>query len=216
MQIIPVINCDDFQCVKDRLVLINEFTVSAPKMAHIDISDGIYAREPQWNDPHTLKNFITDNNFNFNISVHFMTRKPCIEITSWFSLIVKATIPIDCHENIRGLADFCHEKNILPSLSIPPSCTIEEALKYSDYFNEFQILAVSPGPAGQQMSEGTLAKIKLLRNAMPSAIIEVDGGVNPNTAPSLKTAGADIILSGSYIFNSADPRIAYYKLQSVS
>lgn len=215
MRIIPVINCDDFQCVKTRFAKLNEFIADAPKIVHIDVADGIYAAKPEWNDPRALQDFIFENNFNFKISAHFMARKPSIEIINWSALITKAAIPLDCGENIRELADFCRERNIFPYLSVPPSLSAEEALKYADYFSEFQILAVSPGPSGQKMLNGILEKIKFLREKLPSAILEVDGGINPDTAPLLKSAGADVILSGSYIFNSADPKIAYQKLQSV-
>ncbi len=215
MRIIPVINCDDFQCVKVRFAKLNEFIAGAPKIVHIDIADGIYAVKPEWNDPRALEDFIFENNFNFKISAHFMARKPSIEIINWSALITKAAIPLDCGENIRELADFCRERDIFPYLSVPPLLSAEEALKYADYFSEFQILAVSPGPSGQKMLNGILEKIKFLRDKLPSAILEVDGGINPDTVPLLKSAGADVILSGSYIFNSADPKLAYQKLQSV-
>jgi len=215
MRIIPVINCDDFQCVKSRLSQLNEFITEVPKLVHIDIADGVYAIKPKWNEPGFLQDFILNNNFNFKISVHFMAIKPSLDIVNWSALISQAIIPIDCKESLRELADFCRGKNISPCLSIPPAIAVETALKYADYFNEFQILAVSPGPSGQQMSSDTLEKIKFLRSQIPYAILEVDGGVNPDTASLFKSAGADIILSGSYIFNATDPKLAYHKLQSV-
>jgi len=217
MQIIPVINCDDFQCVKDKIIKINDFVFNAIKATHIhiDITDGKYATEPKWNDPESLQEFITKNNFAFNLSVHFMMKRPSIEIKRWSSLIAKATIPLDSDENTKELAEFCRSINIIPCLSIPLSKTIKEALVYADYFNDFQILAVSPGPSGQTMSPDTLDKISALRNALPSATIEVDGGVSSTTAAAFKIAGADILLSGSYIFNSAEPKLAYLKLNQL-
>ncbi len=217
MQIIPVINCDDFQCVKDKIIKINDFVFNIIKATciHIDISDGKYAIEPKWNDPESLQEFITKNNFAFNLSVHFMMKHPSTEIKRWSSLIAKATIPLDSDENTKELAEFCRSINIIPCLSIPPSKTIKEALVYADYFNDFQILAVSPGPSGQTMSANTLDKISSLRNALPPATIEVDGGVSSATALALKSAGADILLSGSYIFNSVEPRLAYLELSQL-
>jgi len=217
MQIISVINCDDFQCVKDKVVKINEFIFNDIKATyiHIDITDGKYATEPEWNDPESLQEFITKNNFAFNLSVHFMMRRPSTEIKRWSSLIAKAAIPLDSDESAKELAELCRSINIIPCLSIPPSKTIKEALVYADHFNDFQILAVSPGPSGQTMSVDTLDKISALRNALPSATIEVDGGVSSTTAAAFKIAGADILLSGSYIFNSAEPKLAYLKLNQL-
>ena len=217
MQIIPVINCDDFQCVKDKIIKINEFVFNTVKATHIhiDIADGQYATEPKWNDPESLQEFVAKNNFAFNLSVHFMMKRPSVEIKRWSSFITKAAIPLDSDESAKELAELCRTINIIPCLSVPPSKTIKEALAYADYFNDFQILAVSPGPSGQIMSEGTLDKISTLRSALPSAILEVDGGVNSATAPAFKIAGADILLSGSYIFNSVEPKLAYLELNQL-
>ena len=217
MQIIPVINCDDFQCVQNKVLKINEFIFNAIKATyiHIDISDGKYATEPKWNDPESLQEFITKNNFAFNLSVHFMMKRPSTEIKYWSSFITKAAIPLDSDESVKELAELCRSINIIPCLSIPPSKTIKEALTYADYFSDFQILAVSPGPSGQTMSADTLDKISALRNALPSATIEVDGGVSSATALALKSAGANILLSGSYIFNSVEPRLAYLELNQL-
>ena len=217
MQIIPVINCDDFQCVRNKIIKVNEFVFNLVKVAHIhiDISDGKYATEPKWNDPESLQEFIAKNNFAFNLSVHFMMKRPSVEIKCWSSLITKAAIPLDSDENAKELAELCRTINIIPCLSIPPSKTVKEALVYADYFNDFQILAVSPGPSGQTMSVNALDKISVLRSALPSAILEVDGGVSSATALALKFAGANILLSGSYIFNAAEPKLAYLELSQL-
>ena len=217
MQIIPVINCDNFQCVKNKIFKVNEFVFNLVKATHIhiDISDGKYATEPKWNDPDSLREFMTEHNFEFDLGVHFMMKAPSVEINHWSSLITKAAIPLDSDEDVRMLADLCRAKNIIPCLSIPPSKTMSETLVYADDFNDFQILTVSPGPSGQIMSEGTLDKISTLRSALPSAILEVDGGVNSATAPAFKIAGADILLSGSCIFNSVEPKLAYLELNQL-
>jgi ribulose-phosphate 3-epimerase len=215
MEIIPVINCDDFDCVKRKISVINGILEGGERKIHIDISDKRYAIKPEWNDPESLGKWLAENNLKFDITVHFMAKKPCDEISKWASLITKAVVPIDCDECCEHLISVCRDINIPFSLSIPPSVSVEEAVRYAGFFNEFQILAVSPGPSGQEMSAGTVQKIKQLRTALPSAIIEVDGGVNLETAPILRKAGADVLLSGSYIFNSADPRSAYLELKSI-
>ena len=50
---------------------------------------------------------------------------------------------------------------------------------------------------------------------MPSAIIEVDGGINPETAKLVKNAGADMAVSASYLFNSANPKSKFEELSSL-
>jgi ribulose-phosphate 3-epimerase len=215
MEIIPVINCDNFDCVKSKISLLDEILGEENRRIHIDLSDKRYTIKPEWNDPEALADWLKENNLKFDISAHFMAQKPCDEIKRWAPLITKATVPIDCDECCEHFISACRNVNLSFSLSIPPNVEVEEAIRYGNFFKEFQILAVPPGPSGGIMVPGTIEKIKQLRVALPSAIIEVDGGVNPETIPSLRNAGANILLSGSYIFNSADPKSAYLKLKSI-
>lgn len=71
------------------------------------------------------------------------------------------------------------------------------------------LMSVNPGFGGQAFIENTVAKIgrlkKLIAESGSKAIIEVDGGVNSETAPRLAAAGADALVSGSAVFNAPDP-----------
>jgi ribulose-phosphate 3-epimerase len=77
------------------------------------------------------------------------------------------------------------------------------------------VLAVQPGPAGQTFLPFVEEKIRFLREAVPDAIIEVDGGMNPDTARLVKVMGADTIVSSNYIFSAADPKKAYEELRAI-
>ena len=71
------------------------------------------------------------------------------------------------------------------------------------------ILAVEPGISGQEFQDNQLEKIRVLREKIPNAKIEVDGGINIRNAFDIKQAGADILVSSSYIWNSGNPKEAY-------
>ena len=70
-------------------------------------------------------------------------------------------------------------------------------------------MSVNPGFGGQAFIENTIAKVKRLRKLIDEsgaqALIEVDGGVQEDTAPRLVQAGADVLVSGSYVFKAKDP-----------
>ena len=83
------------------------------------------------------------------------------------------------------------------------------------HFDFFLVLAVSAGQSGDSFNEMALEKIKFLREKTPQAIIEVDGGVNFETAKMVKEAGANIIVSSSYIFDSPDPAGAFQELKNL-
>lgn len=82
------------------------------------------------------------------------------------------------------------------------------------------LMSVNPGFGGQSFIPNTLRKVRELRSmiaeAGSEATIEIDGGVNMKTAPSLIEAGADILVAGSYVFGAADPHKAISDLIELS
>ena len=87
-----------------------------------------------------------------------------------------------------------------------PVCMLEDVV---DQLDLVLLMSVNPGFGGQKFISNTIKKVGQLRQLIDQsgsdALIEVDGGVNAETAPLLVTAGADVLVSGSYIFNSKDP-----------
>jgi ribulose-phosphate 3-epimerase len=70
-------------------------------------------------------------------------------------------------------------------------------------------MSVNPGFGGQKFIENTYDKVKKLKKLITEknskALIEIDGGVNAETAPKLLEAGADVLVAGSYVFGSSTP-----------
>ena len=86
--------------------------------------------------------------------------------------------------------------------------TIEPFLKYCDLV---LVMTVKAGKGGQKFSEDAIKKIKKIRKLYPNILIEVDGGINDETGAKSVRAGADILVSGSYIYNND----AYEAIQSL-
>ena len=81
------------------------------------------------------------------------------------------------------------------------------------------LMSVNPGFGGQKFIENTIAKVGRLRQLISQsgskALIEIDGGVQQDTAPRLVKAGADILVSGSYVFKSEDPCATIHGLKTL-
>ena len=79
------------------------------------------------------------------------------------------------------------------------------------------LMSVNPGFGGQRFIENTLRKVSRLREMILSsgshALIEVDGGVQADTAPRLIASGADVLVSGSFVFKASDPIEAIERLR---
>jgi ribulose-phosphate 3-epimerase len=81
------------------------------------------------------------------------------------------------------------------------------------------LMSVNPGFGGQTFIENTIKKVKQLRQLIDQsgskALIEVDGGVQNETAPRLVAAGTDVLVSGSYIFKSPTPEVTIRSLRQL-
>lgn len=211
MQIIPAINCPDFECVKEKLKKAAEFLPSGD-WVQLDIADGKFTAHQAWNDPEDLIKLKTKNHkLKTNLEVHLMVEQPEEVIGDWVKAGAKRII---IHlEAIKDLEPITKNlKTYELGLAIAPETTVEGLIPYLKEVKFVQILAVNPGKAGQKFDERVPKKIKFLKENRPDVIIEVDGGINPETAKLCKEAGADILVAGSYIWDSPNPRVAYERL----
>lgn len=90
----------------------------------------------------------------------------------------------------------------LAGLAIDIDTNIEVVDSFIKYVDLILIMSVKVGKGGQEFQKEALKKIKYVRALNPEILIEVDGGINDKTAPQCIKAGADILVSGSYIYNN--------------
>ncbi|MBK8310501.1 MAG: ribulose-phosphate 3-epimerase [Chitinophagaceae bacterium] len=110
------------------------------------------------------------------------------------SLGMKAGVAVNPHTPVSGLSDVLHDIDLV--------C----------------LMSVNPGFGGQKFIPQTLEKIKQLRKMIDdkglNVLIEIDGGVTLDNAPSIIAAGADVLVAGNTVFKSADPTATIKKLKA--
>jgi ribulose-phosphate 3-epimerase len=213
MEVIPVINCPDAACVEEKLNILRPF-YPAGGLVHLDVTDGAFSVHTTWQDSAGW----TAMHPPFTLEVHLMVKRPEEFVGPWVAAGAKRLIihvESLSRATAEALADMARAHGAELMLAANPETPIAAFEPYADLFSEFQILAVPPGPAGQELMPVVFEKISALKNMWPNVIIEVDGGINPKTAAAVKAAGADVITSGAYIFNSGDPNKAYEELKSI-
>ena len=233
MQIIPAINCENFECVKEKLQKAAEFSPSVGGWAQIDIADGRFTIYKTWNQPKDLEKLEIGNwKLKINFEVHLMVENPLEVIDDWiksgarriivhYEAICKEAARNDSNDEtdiINFLLEKCASQEVELGMAINPSTPVENIIRHLDRVRFIQLLAVNPGLAGQQFQATTLQKIKFLRELnenYSNVIIEVDGGINLEIAKMCKEAGADILVSASYIWNNKNPEIALKELQNL-
>lgn len=81
------------------------------------------------------------------------------------------------------------------------------------------MMSVNPGFGGQKFIDNTYSKVSQLKDLIlqknSNTLIEIDGGVNAETAPKLIKAGADVLVAGSFVFNSPDPAATIADLKAI-
>lgn len=197
MIIIPAINADNFEEIKEKIKLIEQYA----DWAHLDIADGTFTKNTLWHNPADLILLETG----LNLEIHLMLNNVERRIEDWLIKGVKRIIfHIGGTQDAGFIIDKCKKNGVEAGISVSPNESLAKGLAYKDKVDFFQILGVNPGLPGQKIMEETFGKIKEAKKFCPSCIIEVDGGMNRETIPRAVEAGADIIVAASAIFGGGD------------
>ena len=224
MQVIPTINCEDIDCVKTRLEQLRKIFAGLPSSdgatdenwIQIDVSDGKFTPVVTWNNPEQLSE-ISGQVLDFHIETHLMVQRPEADVKRWLEVGAKRIIlHIESEFGFKKMRGLCDEYRAELWLALKPRTSIEELSSYIDSIDGIQVLAVDPGISGQSFQPPAVEKVRSLSQRYPGVTIEVDGGMNPDTAAQVIEAGAKIIAAGSYIFESDNPVEAYQELKNLT
>jgi ribulose-phosphate 3-epimerase len=138
------------------------------------------------------------------LDVHLMVEQPGDFIEAFAAAGADhQTIHLESRVDHRALAAAIHAAGCTAGLAINPDTPIDDALELQDAFELFLVMSVHPGYSGQAFIEGVLPKVAALRETFgPSAWIQMDGGVSPDTAHACREAGCNMLVSASAIFGS--------------
>ncbi len=213
MQVIPSINVKNFSEFKKRL---KATAALGANWAHVDVTDGKFTKTRLWNKPKELKLKTQNSKPKIKLEVHLMVNNPDAVLGDWLAAGIKRVIVhIESAEDILTMAKKCRAKKAELALALNPNTPAVKIFPYKKLVKQVLVLAVPPGPAGQPFRRDQLQKIRILRRQLPDVKIEVDGGINLETAKLCQQAGADVLVSAAYLFNSANPKKAYQQLKKI-
>lgn len=180
---------------------------------HIDVMDGHFVPNITIGAP-VVK--AIKPHCNIPLDVHLMIENP----QNYVEDFVKAGADIiTIHYEATGeltedVISHIKSHDILVGLSIKPKTPPQEILKYLLMVDMVLIMTVEPGFGGQTFMEDCAQKIPTIRqNAPENLIIQVDGGINEETAKICRDLGANSLVAGSYIFKSTDINDAIQSLK---
>ena len=208
IQVIPTIIAKDFQELQEKIKKIELYV----EWAQLDIMDGDFVNNSTWRSPADLKNLET----NLNLEAHLMINNLEEVLDDWISSGVKRIIfhyeATDKHEEI---IEKIKESGLEVGLAINPETSLEKIDDFIKKLDLVLIMTVIPGFGGQEFLEETLGKIKELRGDYKDVNIEVDGGINLESASKAVQAGANLLASGSVIFKSDNIEEIIKKLKNI-
>lgn len=187
-------------------------------LIHCDVKDGIFV---------SSKNFDAGLTRNINqncltmLDVHLMCKEPLRMIDEYLKAGANIiTIHYEAFEDKNDIVlalNKIKSVNALAGLAIKPETEVKEVKMFLHDFDIILVLGVQPGASGQKFIPSVLDKIKLLDQIRDKNDfkfkIEVDGGVSEENSQELISVGADILVSGSFIFKAQNRKNAIEKLK---
>lgn len=212
MEIIPAVLAYTFKDVIQKIRLVEPYV----RWVQIDVSDGTFTPNVTWNHPKELEG----EQFSLHFEAHLMVRDPIPEIQRWAVDGVKRVfVHVEAFANSVQVAlaiNKAKTAGLEIGLALNPETSIESAEEFIPNVDVVLLLAVAPGFGGQKFNPVVIDKIKKLRQKFPNLDIEIDGGINLETARQCVESGANILAVGSYIFGQKDVKKAIEELKSAS
>lgn len=185
---------------------------------HIDVMDGVFVPNISYGFP--IMN-AAGKICKKPLDVHLMIVHPenyikQVADSGAFMMNVHYEACTHLHRTVQAI----HDTGMKAGVTLNPStpvCMLEDIICDVDMA---LLMGVNPGFGGQKFIENTINKVKALRQLIDSkgskALIQVDGGVQADTAPRLVEAGADVLVSGSYVFKASDPVATIHDLKQLN
>ncbi len=185
------------------------------EMLHIDVMDGHFVPNISFGAP-VMK--MVRPYFSRIFDVHLMISEPLRYIDDF----VKAgadiiTFHVECDSNVQATIDKIKASGCKVGLSVKPKTPAQAILPYLDQIDMVLVMTVEPGFGGQKFMADMMPKVQEFRKAIDESgkdiDLQVDGGVNEETAKICVQNGANVLVAGSYLFRQKDYKQAVATLR---
>ena len=200
----PSLLSANFLDLRSDIEMINE---SEADWLHLDVMDGVFVPNISFGFP-----VISDvaKICKKPLDVHLMIEQPeryVDEVAKTGAMMMNVHYEASTH--LHRTVQQIHAAGMKAGVTLNPATPVSVLEDIICDVDMVLLMSVNPGFSGQKFIENTIKKLARLRQLISEsgskALVQIDGGVKADTAPGLVAAGADVLVSGSYIFGADDP-----------
>ena len=176
------------------------YAVQDADWLHLDIMDGHFVPNISFG-PDVVRALrpLTDMPFD----VHLMLSHPKRYIEKFASAGADSiTFHVECEDDIDETIEEIVRCGAKPAISLKPGTPVEAVYPYLDKVFMVLVMTVEPGFGGQKFMADQMDKIRAIKAKKPEVLVQVDGGVNRETAAVCREAGADVAVAGTSVFKA--------------
>lgn len=197
---------------------VEDIRIGGADYVHFDVMDGCFVPNISIGIP-VLKSLRKATEL--FIDVHLMIREPVRYAEAFCRAgadLVNFHVEADSEENIAAAIEIARKLGKKTGVTVKPNTPAEAVLPFLPAVDLILVMTVEPGFGGQHFMPNMLPKIETIRGYIEKnnsdCELEVDGGIDPETAPLVKRAGANVLVAGSAVFNRPDRALAIREIRN--